>query len=389
MEQTRYANLPIIGRVQHGEQRVSEKGHKRVVELGHFIAKIQDSFMESYLKKFNEQYKGQKSIDIEFFDENPLTTKLVRYNQSGEVCSRHLTANMARQKEKNGWKEIECSESCQHRQRNEQGKRACNRIGWLKFIIPSICRDRIWLMRITGQKSIDRLEDYIALQKNQGNSIKGKYTLFLKQEEDLNCFGQSFTNYVLDIFQKDNSIQAIPQTTTQTNSKPTEQSPTNANIVDNNIQNTKKQEAKTNTIIQMPTENKQEDKQENKQNITEKAKTTKETVTQKKTTTTKSKAKNTITPQIVTEPNFDNCYVLIGNRTEKFLKDGQPKEYFIGEFHDMTDKPIDIIINPEFTDYLSTCGLGTVVELDIKEFGDKKIAMDLKYVQIIEKNIAA
>lgn len=38
-------------------------------------------------------------------------------------------------------------------------------------------------MRITGQTSIYRLDDYFNLQKAQANSIKGRYTLFLKQEK--------------------------------------------------------------------------------------------------------------------------------------------------------------------------------------------------------------
>lgn len=57
-------------------------------------------------------------------------------------------------------------------------------------------------MRITGQTSINMLDDYFNLQKAQGNSIKSHYTLFLKQEEQPNILGQTFNNYVLDILKK-------------------------------------------------------------------------------------------------------------------------------------------------------------------------------------------
>lgn len=190
MEQTRLVNLPVVGRIQHGE-----RSDKKITELGYFIAKIDDSYMKSYLEKFNEQYKGKQSIDIVIFNDEPLTMKYARYNQSGEVCSCMVNSNIASLKIKNGWKQIQCDTyNCSYRQKNEQGKCACNRIGWLKFIIPSVCKDRIFLMKITGQKSLNRLDDYFYLQKSQGNPIKGQYTIFLKQESQLNSLGQTFNN---------------------------------------------------------------------------------------------------------------------------------------------------------------------------------------------------
>lgn len=389
MEQTRYANLPLIGRVQHGEQTVSGKGTRKVVELGHFIAKIQDSFMEVYLQKFNELYKGKKSIDIEFFDDNPLSMKYVRYNQSGEVCSRYVESNTAKQKVKNGWQDIKCDlANCPHRQKNEQGKMACNRVGWLKFLIPSICKDRIWLMRITGQNSIDRLDDYFSLQRAQGHSIKGHYTLFLTQKEQSNGLGQSFNNYVLDILKKEdfNSSKTIPQTT----EKPNELSTTNAKTVNNTVVKTEKAETKVTAINQ---ENKKQEENKSKTSTTKETNTTKQETNIKETSTpkktTKSKAKKTEETELVTNPDMEKCYVLIGSHIEDIMKDGKPKKYFIGDFHDMSDNPVDIIIKPEFIDDLSECDLGTIVELNIQEFGGRKIAMDLKYVQKVLKNIAA
>ena len=57
--------------------------------------------------------------------------------------------------------------------------------------MPKICTDRIWLMKITGQTSISRLQDYFKLQQVRGESLKGHYTLFLKQEEVNDYTGKS------------------------------------------------------------------------------------------------------------------------------------------------------------------------------------------------------
>ena len=56
MEQTRYVNLPVIGRVQHGEKIINNNGGTKLLEYGHFIAKIQDEFMQKFLERFNELY---------------------------------------------------------------------------------------------------------------------------------------------------------------------------------------------------------------------------------------------------------------------------------------------------------------------------------------------
>ena len=77
------------------------------------------------------------------------------------------------------------------------------------------------------------------------------------------------------------------------------------------------------------------------------------------------------------------------HHTETFNKDGKPKEYFIGEFYDMTDKPINFIVKPELIDTILECGIGSVFEAEIQEFKDKKIISEVKFVQNNEKNIAA
>lgn len=81
-----YVKRPIIGKVQHGEKLISDDGKSKTVDYGYFIAKIQENNMQPYLDKFNRLIKGSKSIDIQFLDDNPLSIRQERANQSGRVC---------------------------------------------------------------------------------------------------------------------------------------------------------------------------------------------------------------------------------------------------------------------------------------------------------------
>lgn len=396
MNQTRYANLPVIGRVQHGEQVPTNNGGTRAKELGHFIAKIQQEYMQGYLQEFDKQYKGKKYIEIEFCNDEPLTKKYVRYNQSGEVCSCFEGNTTANQKTKNGVQPIACGPECQYRQKNEQGKSTCNRIGWLKFFIPSICKDRIWLMRITGQTSINRLDSYINLQKAQGNSLKGRFILFLKQEEQTSqATGQSFNNYILDILKKEDfeSNKPIPQTQKNQN----EVSTTNTQNVNNKVE--KQEESVSNTektnISETPT--KTEDinatqKQEKKEDAPKENKTATKKATKSRTKKTEQKQemKSQDAENKTENDELKNCYALLSTFNEKLTsKNGETKEYLVAEVADMNDQISNIVIRPEDADELLECELGTIVKLEIKELADKKFAMKLEFVDKRLKNIAA
>ena len=71
MEQIKRGNLPLVGRIQHGEQLNEGKG-TRVKELGYFITKINNEYMKYLENRFNEKYPQEKKLKIRFFDENPL-----------------------------------------------------------------------------------------------------------------------------------------------------------------------------------------------------------------------------------------------------------------------------------------------------------------------------
>lgn len=344
--------------------------------------------MKSYLQKFNEQYKGKTSIEIEFFNEEPLTMKYARYNQSGEACSCMVGSNQANHKTKNGWQQVQCDTyNCEHRKKNEYGKSACNRIGWLKFIIPSICKDRIFLMRITGQTSLNRLDGYFNLQKAQGYSIKGKYILFLKQEEQSNSLGKTFNNYVLDILKNEdfNSEKSIP--------KPIEKNDQNMNNqVVNNTFSSKVNEFKeeknisNNDIVKNVTEN--ESNKTVAKNVSSKENS-------KKSTNSKSKKtlKTPIEEQQVTEKEekitekedeLKNCYALLST----FYENISDKQYLIGEFADMKDNICNIVVRPEDAIELAKCDLGTFVRLDVSEIKGRKFAMKLEFIEKTLKKVA-
>lgn len=333
--------------------------------------------MQTYLEKFNEQYKGKQSIEIELFNEEPLTTKYARYNQSGEVCYCMAGSNEASQKTKNGWQKVNCDTyNCSYRQKNEQGKSACNRIGWLKFLIPSICQDRIFLMRITGQTSINRLDDYFNLQKAQGHSIKGHYILFLKQEEQSNILGKTFNNYVLDILKKDdfNYTNLIHQNI----EKPKELSASSE-------QNINKKEVISNTPP--PKQEKKEEPQEITTTKITKA-TTKGTKNETKKTEGKSKETNNTKQQAETslgDDKFKNCYALLSTSYEKIAD----KDYLIGEFTDMQDQISNIVIRPEDAIELEKCALGTFVRLELTEIKGRKFAIKLEFIEKMLKKVAA
>ena len=379
MEKTRLVNLPIIGMIQHGKIEKTPKGTKRVIELNHFVAKVTDEHMIYFLKKFNEIYENKSSIDIEIFDENPLTTKYTRYNQSGIACSCPTASNKAYQKTKNGWQEIECSGDCIHRQRNEQGKCNCNRIGWFKFFMPKICTDRIWLMKITGQTSINRLQDYFILQQMQGKSIKGHYNLFLKQEEVSDFTGKTYNHYILDIVKKSDNTFFNVSSINELNS---ELSTEKDKAVDNNTQN-----------VDISENQNKENK--TKTNTTKKTEKTSIETTNKceKTTSKKTDVANKNIEEktkVQQEDTTDNCYVLMRTYKQYIIqKNGEKKSYVMGEFYDMEDKQINVAIKPEDAEELQKCDMGTVTKMELQAIGNVHFALKLEYVQKLTKNIAA
>lgn len=385
-----YTKLPVIGKVQHGEKIITNNGKQKTVDYGYFIAKIQESNMQYYLDKFDKIIKGSKSIDIQFLDENPLSIRNERANQSGRVCYCMEGQSVGKQKVKNLWQDIECKPDCTYLQKDDNGKAQCKRIAWLKFFIPQIATDRIWLMKITGQEAIDNLRDYIAIQKIQGNSLRNNaYTIFLTQKEQVNFLGQAFNNYVLDILKKDEFISQNSNSQKVSQTIPITNSDKNVTITpDTQKSVTTSNQTPTNIPIQ-ETIIAEENKNSNQPNIDTKKATSKKATTTKKDTKTKSKKPEEAKDTEESKNEYDDCYVLLRTYTKIVNVNGQPKQYFMAEFTDMNDNISNIAIKPDFANELAECELGTVVRLNIQEVKDKKFAVGLDFVEKHIKKVVA
>lgn len=337
--------------------------------------------MQKFLQKFNELYKEAKDLEIEFLDDNPLSIKYVRYNQGGDVCHCREGETTASQKNKNKWQQIECNtEKCQYRQKDAKGKMACNRIGWLRFSIPSVCKDRIWLMKITGQSSINLLDKYFKMQKVLGNSIKGQYVLYLRQKSQTSMItGETYNNYVLHILRKEeffNSTQ-IPQTVETSEKLPT----VNAQNVNNNVVN----QEKPKDITQQATINTQDKDKKTTSKTTKKSNTTKS-----KANKSEEKGEKETTKKSEEVDKYKNCYYLESTYNQEITdKKGNKKSYLIGKFYDMKDNEIHIVIKPEDAVELQKCDLGTVCEIELQDALERKFAVGLKFIQkCIKKEVA-
>ena len=371
MEQVKIGNLPFIGRIQHGEQLNEGKG-TRVKELGYFITKIKNEYMKHFETKFNELYPQQKVLKVRFFNENPFLIRNIRYNQGGQACYCKEGQENAKRKVQGKWEDVKCTEECEHR-KFEKGKTkpACNREGLLFFMIPEISTNRIWYMKITGQTSIDNINDYILFQKIVlGKSIIGDYKIVLNQVTQSNQEGKTFKNYVLEIYEDELNSQNPPvKETVKT------------------IENTEVKKTETKPGEALKTEEKPKEKLPPKEN--------------KKTVTKAEDNKEASKPKVATKPDktkekedtnktdVSNFYALIGTSTKTVLKDNKPKEYVIGNFVDSNDKPIDVFIKDEFVKELLECDIGTFVELDLLTAGDKTFTNSIKYINKCKKNVAA
>lgn len=202
--QTQFLTLPIAGSIRHGEKQ-EKNGKTKPVELGHFVAKIQDVAMEHLKTKFQERYNNSKILNVYFIDEDPLTIRRVRYNQSGTACYCLLDQTKGKEKVGKKWTEKECQDTCEHRSAPEGKKPACTVEVTLKFMIPEISQDRIWYLKTSSYYSIRNISSYITLQKKLNNSLVGNYKLFLKPKETV-IDGKTFNNFVLDIVKNDNFI---------------------------------------------------------------------------------------------------------------------------------------------------------------------------------------
>lgn len=383
MEQVTKTNLPIVGRIQHGMQQIVNQ-RKRVTELGYFIATTKNNNMNFMLNRFNEKYPKQTSLNIQFFDEEPLSIRKARYNQGGAVCYCMAGTSKGKQKVSNKWQDIECSSNCKYCIKQEgAGKPACNYEGTLKFMLPEISQDRIWIMKITGQQSISNLEEYIGFQKYLGNSLKGTYTIFLNQIEQTNAEGKKFNNFVIDII-KAEDFNSNNNLIFQNDTKNSVISTENTNIVENSIPN------------QTPTETEKNTKKGTNKTSRPTKKSTKTSDTNVVSSMETEKADSNLEqPQITNEQNQnvpqtykEHCF-LYDTEYKNFKKAGKDTEYLIAKVTDENDKTTDVVVKPEFREKMEKCDIGTELILELQKFGENIISKNIEFVRPILKKVAA
>ena len=382
MEQVTRTNLPIVGRIQHGEQQlVNHK--KRVAELGYFIAKTKNSNMDFLLNRFEEKYHKKSYLTIQFFDENPLTIRKIRYNQGGAVCYCMAVTSKGKQKISNKWQDIECRSDCKYCIKQEGASKAiCNYEGTLKFMIPEISQDRIWIMKITGQQSISNLEEYIKFQKYLGNSLKGTYTIFLNQIEQTNSEGKKFNNFVIDIV-KAEDFNSNNNSNSQIDSKNPIISTQNIDdTIPSQVQNEKNTQKDTKKPNRQTKTSTKKDAKTNNTNVVTSTSDGKNDSQMKQTQVTDEKKNN------APETHQEHCF-LYDTEYKNFKKSGKDTEYLIAKVADVNDKTTDVVVKPEFREKIEKCDIGTELIIELEKFGENIISKHIEFVNPIPKKVAA
>ena len=357
MEQVTKTNLPIVGRIQHGMQQIVNQ-RKRVTELGYFIAKTKNDNMNFLLNRFDEKYPKQTFLNVQFFDEDPLSIRKIRYNQGGAVC--YCMAGTSKGKQKGA------------------SKPACNYEGTLKFLLPEISQDRIWIMKITGQQSISNLEEYINFQRYLGNSLKGTYTIFLNQIEQTNSEGKKFNNFVIDIV-KAEDFNSNYQKNTNNSIVSTESQKTVDNPIQNQAEIVKTTKKETNSQTKNTTKKSTKVNTDNVVPITENEKVDSQ-VEQLQTTNEQNKQE--------TETYKEHCF-LYDTEYKTFKKAGKDTEYLIAKVTDINDKTTDVIVKTEFRAEMEKCDIGTELIIELEKFKDNIISKHIEFVNIMPKKVAA
>lgn len=348
MEKTRHFNLPLAGMIQHGIR--TEKGFPK--ELGYFIARTKDAQMKSLVEKFNTVYNNSTQLKVRFFNEDPFTVRNARYNQSGLVCYCMQGESIGKQKVKNLWQEKECLSNCEYATVKEDEKKpACMEEGTLKFLLPEISSDRVWIMKTRGFTVIDKISSYISSQKIMGNSMIGDFNLYLKQEEHIRqSDGQKFTNYTIDILKIEDDTKKVLQ------EKESEES-------QNSIQEIKSTK-KNNSINKKKADDNNTSKKESDKVVN-------------------INTKSNINFETVKEGEYDvnECLCYIGLEENIIVNKGKEINYTSGKFIDSNNKEIVAIVNKDLAEELKNCDLGTVVLLKIENKVNHNWVTDFKYVQ--------
>ncbi len=325
------------------------------------MAKVKDEQMDLLVKKFDKVYGEKPSkLKIKFFDDEPLSIKNVRYNQSGIVCYCIEGRTTGKEKVKNLWKDKECLPSCEYANPKDGQKPSCIQEGTLKFLLPEISLDRVWLMKIRGITIINKISNYIETQKILGNSIKGDFYMYLtKEKQTRKSDGKSFSNYTIDILKVDDG---------DTDNKAT-------GVVSSSVQIVPKEETVKEPVkTETKKETKKSKKKEEKQKVVDISSAEKENFELLKDG----------------EYDFDKCYAFYSLEPITIKnKEGKELQYSLAKFCDMKDKEVSAIIRDDLAQELEQCDLGTILTLNMIEKLEKNWVTDFKFVQKCMKKVAA
>lgn len=355
--ETRFTSVPIAGCLKHG---ILE--NNRPKELGYFIAKTQNP-LKHLVNKFDSLYDKKQEIIIYIIDENACSLKRVKRNQSGVICYCLNNFNKAREKVNKNWIEKDCLETCEHRQAKGNQKPMCQQELTLKFLLPNISNDRVWIFQTRSYYTIQNIYSYINFQKALGNSIKGYYKLFLSKkisEKD----GKTFNNYVVDITKIE-----------ETKMQPVNVNPNNGISEENTLDTTNPNDTNNTEVSNLDTTN------------TEKKTTVKKQKSRKKQASNISPPENTNVIPIAddnieaTPENMEKYYILLETEKIDLKKNGKLVPYTKGKFINKDSKEFEIILHPNFANEIEKCALGSQFLLNTKEICGRLFATECQVLQ--------
>lgn len=330
----------VIGNIKTGK-----KGPNGVPQkLSYFHVEEDKGTSYDMVEVFKKLYPGNPTkLRIRFTSENPFNFKFKRYVNGKAACIGNGTKAITVGKDarnNNTQIEIECNETCQHRQSSK-----CKLKGSLKFVLDGINAGGVWNLSTSGGISLSNIASEIVKYKKAGMSIVDvPFELTLTEQQSL-AYG---TYYSIDLHRTDIKPQ-LEETNPQLNS-----TSENKQITDG---------------FKKDTENK--DKKETKK--------TKTNTSEKENKVEETKIEEVKKENTKTE-DFSN-YLTV----KKFMPtliNGQKFDKII--FEDINGQDVEYILHPKANQDIIKCGVGTLIEMkESKMEMDKNILCKYEIKRVI------
>lgn len=348
---------PIACVICHGEKKMVD-GKEKLFEYDYFLSKCNKDSMKFISQKFDARYKGSKSIPIYVCGENPISRRYVRYNQSGVACKRSFDQEKARDRKNNL---IECNEdTCQYRQSVNGKTPACREELMFTFMMPDICQDRAFLLQTKSSNSLTALGNYFGFQKHLGNSVVGKYNLFLQPTETVSPDGIRSTHYIYGIVKVEDQELVVAENPVTAEEK--------FDIIISE---------KTPTVEVL--EEKVEKPVENEPIVKKKA--TKSKITEMLKESVVPETQETTKPEKPTDKEMERYHILLETKTIQLEKGGEKVNYLLGKFSNMKDEEVEAVIHTDYVEEFKQCELGTQVLLDLEKRKERLFVMKCEFLE--------